>query len=464
VNPKPNRASQDRAASEEADGAELTGDHDEATAAAPEPTPAAGRRPDAVRVRGVHKSFGRTSVLRGVDLDVPAGGITAVLGPSGSGKTTLLRILAGFEQADAGTVRLGGALMDGSPDDEPADDDGATAAFGRDAESGHRHRRRGRSVPPERRRIGYVPQDGALFPHLTVAHNIGFALGRSLLRRSMPGRSMPGGDQRRDRSRAQQRDRIEQLLELTDLVGLGHRYPHELSGGQQQRAALARALAHGPAVVLLDEPFSALDAALRATVREQVIGVLRATGTAGVLVTHDQDEALSTADRVAVLRDGVVAQHGPAQELYDSPADAMEAGFLGEANLVAGELHSDGTVQAGPFGAVPLRALSSKTSTATGGPVSNGGAATVLVRPEQLKVVTVDAAGAVRAVIERREYFGHDAVLTVRPEGCAGGGALPEKLRVRVADESASDPQLSPGSVISLSVGGPVTAWSAITD
>jgi iron(III) transport system ATP-binding protein len=456
VNPKPNRAPRNRPASDEADGVELTGEHAEAAATA------SGLRPDAVRVRGVHKSFGRTSVLRGVDLDVPAGGITAVLGPSGSGKTTLLRILAGFEQADAGAVRLGGTLVDGSPDDE------AAAASGPDADSGRRRRRRGRSVPPERRRIGYVPQDGALFPHLTVAHNIGFALGRSMLGRPMLGRSMPGGSMlggpRRDRGRALRHDRIERLLELTDLVGLGHRYPHELSGGQQQRAALARALAHEPAVVLLDEPFSALDAALRATVREQVIGVLRATGTAGVLVTHDQDEALSTADRVAVLRDGIVAQHGPAQELYDSPADAMVAGFLGEANLVAGELHGDGTVQAGPFGAVPLRALSPKMATAAGGPASGGGAATVLVRPEQLKVVTVDSAGAVRAVVERREYFGHDAVLTVRPEGCADGGALPEKLRVRVADESASDPHLSPGSVISLCVGGPVTAWSAITD
>ena len=451
MNPKPNRAPSTRPASDEADGAEPRCE-----------------RPEAVRIRGVHKSFGRTAVLRGVDLDVPAGGITAVLGPSGSGKTTLLRILAGFERADTGTVQLGGALVDGSREASQA------------AASGRKHHWRGHTVPPERRRIGYVPQDGALFPHLTVAHNIGFALGGSILGRSILGgsvlgRSVPGPH--RDCSPVERRDRIEQLLELTDLAGLGHRYPHELSGGQQQRAALARALAHGPAVVLLDEPFSALDAALRATVREQVIGVLRATGTAGVLVTHDQDEALSTADRVAVLRDGVVAQHGPAQELYDSPADAMVAGFLGEANLVAGELHGDGTVQAGPFGAVPLRSLPSRMAAADeaqdNGPEADAsaetgastgtGAATVLVRPEQLKVVTVDEAGTVRAVIERREYFGHDAVLTVRPEYPEGSGALPEKLRVRVADESASAPHLSPGSVISLSVGGPVTAWSAST-
>src|SRR6516165_12131357 len=161
-------------------------------------------------VSGLHKAFGDHPVLTGVDLEVPAGSLTAILGPSGSGKTTLLRVLAGFERADAGTVTIGGAVVDGP----------------------------GVHLPPERRRIGYVPQEGSLFPHLTVAGNIGFGL---------PARRRRGGT-------------VEALLETVGLAGSGRRYPHQLSGGQQQRVALARALAIEPAVVLLDEPFGSLDA------------------------------------------------------------------------------------------------------------------------------------------------------------------------------------------------------------
>ena len=224
-----------------------------------------------VTVTGLGKAFGAHPVLAGLDLEVPAGSLTAILGPSGSGKTTLLRLLAGFERADAGTIGIGGVLVDGP----------------------------GVHLPPERRRIGYVPQEGSLFPHLTVAANVGFGL-----------------PARRHGARQRRAGQVEALLETVGLAGFGRRYPHQLSGGQQQRVALARALAIEPAVVLLDEPFASLDAHLRASVRADVQEIFRRAGTTAVLVTHDQDEALSVADRVAALRDGRIAQCAPPDDLY----------------------------------------------------------------------------------------------------------------------------------------------------
>ena len=222
-----------------------------------------------VAVTGLHKAFGAHPVLTGVDLEVPAGSLTAILGPSGSGKTTLLRLMAGFERLDVGTIVIGDVLVD-SP---------------------------GGYVAPERRRIGYVPQEGNLFPHLTVAGNVGFGL---------TARERRGG----------KGVKVDAMLEKVGLAGFGRRYPHQLSGGQQQRVALARALAIEPAVVLLDEPFASLDASLRVGLRADVQEIFRRAGTTAVLVTHDQDEALSTADRVAVLRDGKIAQCAPPEDLY----------------------------------------------------------------------------------------------------------------------------------------------------
>lgn len=214
-----------------------------------------------LHVQGLTKAYGPAApVLRGLDLDVPGGALAAVLGPSGCGKTTLLRIVAGFLHADTGTVTVGGRELTG-----PAV-----------------------HLPPERRRIGIVPQEGALFPHLSVARNVAFGL--------------------TGLERAERRRRTEDMLDLVGLAGYGDRMPHELSGGQQQRVALARALAPRPQLVLLDEPFNALDSALRAGVRTDVRAALRATGATAVLVTHDQQEALSTADLVAVVRQGRVAQ------------------------------------------------------------------------------------------------------------------------------------------------------------
>ncbi len=238
--------------------------------------------------------------LDGVDLDVAAGSFTAILGPSGSGKTTLLRVLAGTERADGGTVVIGGQLVEG----------------------------RGTHVVAEGRRVGLVPQEGALFPHLDVARNVGFGLHK-----------VPKAERAR---------RVAELLDLVGLAGMGNRRPHELSGGQAQRVALARALAPDPDVVLLDEPFSALDASLRTSLRAEVAELLRSTGTTAVLVTHDQDEAMSLADTVAVMRAGRIVQRGAPADLYRCPTDLWVADFLGDAVLVDGELLDDGPLNAGP--------------------------------------------------------------------------------------------------------------------
>ncbi len=287
-------------------------------------------RPRGLHVVDLHKSFGTHPVLSGLDLSVPAGSFTAILGSSGSGKTTLLRLLAGFDRPDRGVVRIGERVVDG-------------AAI---------------HVQPERRRIGYVPQEGGLFPHLTVAANVGFGL-----------------------SRAARRGKVNELLELVGLADLGRRYPHQLSGGQQQRVALARALAVAPEVVLLDEPFASLDAHMRASVREEVQRILQASATTTLLVTHDQDEALSLADRVAVLRDGKIAQHATPQELYARPLDDRLARFVGEANLIAGVL--DGAFVQTPLGKLPALWHGEMLPTPC--------AVSVLIRPEQIDLHPADS-------------------------------------------------------------------------
>ena len=230
-----------------------------------------------IELRGVAKRFGATPVLTDVDLVVPDGTTTAVLGASGSGKTTLLRLIAGFEQVDTGTISIDGRVVD----------DGV------------------RSVRAQHRGVGYVPQEGALFPHLTVLGNMGFGV--------------PRGD----------RARAKELIELVGLGGLGRRYPHQLSGGQQQRVALARALTIRPSVVLLDEPFSSLDASMRTGLRRDVARILAETRTTTVLVTHDQNEALALADRIAVLRQGRMVVSADPHELYRDPPDLTAATSIG---------------------------------------------------------------------------------------------------------------------------------------
>ncbi len=345
-------------------------------------------------VRGVHKSFGELHVLKEVDLTIPAGSFTAILGSSGSGKTTLLRIVAGFERLDAGEVLLGSEVVD----------DGRHVF-----------------VPSEHRRIGYVPQEGALFPHLSVGRNVAFGLRRGPNRRA----------------------RVLELLDMVGLSGLHRRYPHQLSGGQQQRVALARALATDPEIVLLDEPFSSLDASLRASVRAEVHDVLRRAGTTSILVTHDQDEALSMADQVAVLRHGVIAQLDSPSGIYQRPLDPALARFLGESNVLHANVGPNGSaamVADTPLGSLPVE----------GWPAPEGaGLAHVMIRPEQLVIGDVDPA-RLAGTVESYEYYGHDAVARVRPET----EHLPD-LVVRVTGGTP----LVAGARVGLSVQGSVVAW-----
>jgi iron(III) transport system ATP-binding protein len=355
-----------------------------------------------VAVAGLHKAFGTHSVLTGVDLEVPAGSLTAILGPSGSGKTTLLRLLAGFERADAGTISIGDGLVDGP----------------------------GGYVPPERRRIGYVPQEGSLFPHLTVEANVGFGL---------------AARDRRD-------GRVASLLEMVGLGGLGPRYPHQLSGGQQQRVALARALAIEPAVVLLDEPFASLDAHLRASVRADVQEIFRRAGTTAVLVTHDQDEALSVADRVAALRNGTIAQYAAPEDLYSRPVDADLATFVGEANLLEGVL--SGPAVKTLLGNLPL----DPAATALG----PAGQVTVLIRPEQIDLTPAGASppsdrltgppsDGLTGHVTSYGYHGHDTVLRVQPDDAPDDRTIVVRI--------VGGRHLPVGSPVSLRARGPVYAW-----
>ena len=350
--------------------------------AVPLSPPAPAVAGEAVVVSALEKAFGDAPVLRGAALDVPAGRLVALLGPSGCGKTTLLRTIAGLERPDAGEVRVGARVLSG-PD-----------TF----------------TPPERRRIGMVFQDAALFPHLSVGRNVAYGLPR------------------RDPRRA---DRVDAALALVGLAGLAGRAPATLSGGQARRVAVARALAPAPSVIVLDEPFSGLDAPLRAEVRLEVRRVLAETGATGIFVTHDQEEAFVVGDEVAVMQEGRVLQQADAATLYELPASRAVAEFVGDANLVDGV--GEGDVARTPLGAVPLHAPCE-------GPVQ------VMIRPERLL-----AAPGGAATVEAVEYFGHDAVYRVR---LADG----ETVRSRVIGA----PALAAGDAVTLAfTGAPTVAFPA---
>ena len=255
------------------------------------PTPPAPRPPLAISVRGARKSFGRYPALNDVSLEVRPGELLALLGPSGSGKTTLLRLIAGLDFPEAGQIAY----------------DGEDVTYAAAAQRG----------------VGFVFQQYALFRHMTVAQNISFGL--DVRKR----RNRPTGPQRKAR--------VDELLRLVELEGLGGRRPAQLSGGQRQRVALARALAVEPRVLLLDEPFGALDATVRKSLRRELRRIHAATGVTTLFVTHDQEEALELADRVAVLNRGRIEQVGTPSEVYAAPASAFVAGFVGEANRFEGE-------------------------------------------------------------------------------------------------------------------------------
>jgi len=294
----------------------------------------------AIRALDVRKTFGASVAVDGVDLIVEQGSLVALLGPSGSGKTTLLRMIAGFEAPDTGTVEVGGRIVAGP----------------------------GVWEEPEKRRVGMVFQDGALFPHLTVDGNVGFG---------QPDAARAGA-----------------ALELVGLAARGRSYPHELSGGERQRVALARALAMDPEVVLLDEPFAALDAGLRTSLREEVAAILRKAGASALLVTHDQQEAMSMADRLVVMRAGRVEQAGPPEEVYARPASRWSAEFLGAADVVPGvAAGGEVTCVLGRFPADPDLS----------GPVE------VVVRPEGVAVERADV--GVEARVIGRSFYGHDQLV-----------------------------------------------------
>ena len=260
----------------------------------------------ALVLEAVSKRYGVVDAARDLFLTAAPGELLTLIGPSGCGKSTTLRLVAGLDRPDAGTIRIDGDVV--------AD------------------RRTWR--PPERRRVGLVFQDHALFPHLTVARNVAFGIAR-----------MP---------RVEQRHRVGEMLELVRLGHLTGRYPHELSGGEQQRVALARALAPRPAVVLLDEPFSSLDETLRAQVRTDTVTALRETKTTAMLVTHDQTEALSTGDRVVVMRDGVIEQTDTPQRVFETPATRFVASFMGDADFLPAQVdHALLTCEIGVVSTVP---------------------------------------------------------------------------------------------------------------
>jgi iron(III) transport system ATP-binding protein len=308
----------------------------------------------AIDVKQVCKRFNQTIAVRSCDLQVGSAEILALLGPSGSGKTTLLRLIAGFEKPDEGRILISGRMVV----------DVASSVW----------------VAAEDRGVGMVFQDYALFPHLTVAQNIRFGLRRT--------------------SKKERQTRVEELLRLTELLGYTDRYPHELSGGQQQRVALARALAPRPRVVLLDEPFNGLDPDLRPQMRREVAQILRHLGTAAILVTHDQEEALGMADRVAVIRDGELQQVGSPEDIYYSPTTAFVANFVGHADFIPGIVAgTEVRTEIGVF-ARPPHLLA--------GPVR------VMIRHEAVNTKP----GGILATVEEREFLGGEILYRLRlPSG-----------------------------------------------
>lgn len=324
-----------------------------------------------LQIKDLNLSYGNQKVLDGLNFEANRGELTAVLGASGAGKSTLLRLIAGFEAPTSGEIYIDSELVSTSDS----------------------------VLPPEKRGVGIVPQDSALFSHLTVSQNIGFGLPK-------------GSD-----------SRIKELLKLVGLEEFANRKPSSLSGGQAQRVALARALAPKPKLVLLDEPFSALDAELRVRLREDVRAVLRAENASAILVTHDQEEALSLADRVAVMREGKIIQSGTPTEIYNAPADLGIATFLGDSILVDGRVR-DGKIVTDLGNLTPLNS------------VTEGEAGVVAIRSENFYLQPTPSGDS---EVIGRVFFGHDAVVEVQTP----------KLKIRARSNGPFAPE----------VGMKVTVW-----
>ena len=329
-----------------------------------------------LRLQAIHKSYGTVTALDGINLDVGEGSRTAIVGPSASGKTTLLRTIAGFEFPDKGRVTM----------------DGQTLADGPAA------------MPAHRRHIGFVAQDGALFPHLSVGANVGFGLDITGIERS---------------------DRIAELLAMVGLDrSLVDRRPDQLSGGQQQRVAIARALAQRPRLMLLDEPFSALDSGLRSATRKAVTAVLASAGITTILVTHDQAEALSFADQVVVLQEGRLAQAGTPRDLYLRPRTVAVAIYLGDAIVFEAAIANG--MASTPLGLIPIDTKTAKPT------------AMIMLRPEQIRIEPAPEPGAAAVGGTRGRIIDSDfggAVCTITIELAAGSGSAGgTKLVVRSTD------------------------------
>jgi len=335
----------------------------------------------ALHCEGLGKAYGDTLVVDDLNLAVASGEICALLGPSGCGKTTTLRLIAGFEHLDRGAITIGGRVV-------------AQAGEGPT-----------RAEPPEQRRVGMVFQDYALFPHLTVRENVAFGLDRS------------------------QRAQADESLALVGMEAFANRMPGQLSGGQQQRVALARALAPRPEVLLMDEPFSNLDSSLRGRVRTEVRNILRVAGATAVLVTHDQEEAFTLADRVAVMMHGRIAQVDTPENVYLRPADRAVADFLGEAQYLEGRAAGDSVECV--LGRVAMCAPA-------WGPVL------VVVRPEAVCLLPPDGDG-VPGTVQARQFLGHSVLLSVT-------------LDTRDTIAARSDPYGAPhlGERVSVRLRGPV--------
>lgn len=362
---------------------------------------------DDLSIRGVTRTFpGSGRVLDGVDLTVPAGTSLALLGPSGCGKTTLLRIIAGLMDPDTGSVVIGEQVLT----------DGRAV------------------VPTDKRRVGMVFQNWALFSHLDVARNVGFGLPRGQRKASQ---------------------RIDEVLSMVDMAEFADRSTETLSGGQQQRVALARALAPQPRVLLLDEPFSNLDATLRSSLRREVRTLLTELGVTSIFVTHDQEEAFILGDQLGVMNAGRIVQVGPPVEIYERPADRWVASFVGEANFIGGVAGDDGSAR------TDLGVLTVDRVRTEPGPVE------ILIRPEQLHLHPV--AGVRTGGVEHRSEA-HGGPLSVPSMAVASVEYLGHSTRIELEDRGqrlvareAGRPRFAVGEVVGVTVAdGPLRAFELL--
>ena len=328
-----------------------------------------------LEVSHLQVSFGEKLILDDLSFSLKEGQIAALLGPSGCGKTTLLRSIAGLIQPAAGTIRFGKQLVSLSS----------------------------LVMPSHKRKIGYVPQEGALFPHLTISENIAFGLDKSVF------------------TKDQIRQTTKEMLQLIDLQGYESRMPDELSGGQQTRVALARALAIKPAIVLLDEPFSALDAELRGDLRSDVIQLLRSQNTTAILVTHDREEALVSADIVALMRDGQIIQQGTPEQVYSLPISPSIAISTGDALVLDAAQDSNGSTHylfnVGP--SAPLDGVKGQ----------------IVIRPEEIKISRDISTHSISGAISKIDYYGHDAMISIRINGEVVVVRIPGPFDYEVGDE-----------------------------